>query len=178
MRQNLANRLAGGGFWALRTAWMCVEGVQHMREQDIPPAVNFTDRQVFITAAINAFNVFLNINMDGVILQTPVAVEPEEVEVKYADKYGKPITQDEWLQLLRGNFYKQVDLWRNGLESVYTVWTGVDTNGCTPPHIFATAVVRTIDGEPQVQKAFRSTCLADARRAHRGAIELVKQGKI
>jgi hypothetical protein len=176
MKQNLANRLAGGGFWALCTAFMCVEGVQHMREHGVPnPVVNLSDTQILATAAVNAFNVFCNVNMDGVQMNVQVEVQPDP---QFADKYGTPITEAQWQELQRDHAYKQVALWRNGLESVFTMWTGLDINGCKPPHIFATVVVRFVDAVPQIQHRFQSTCLADAREAHRQVIELVRVGRL
>jgi hypothetical protein len=176
MKQNLANRLAGGGFWAIQTALLCVKGVQNMRELGVPsPAVNLSDTQIFVSAAVNAFNVFVNVNMDDGAMNINLQVGPDP---KFADKYGAPITHEQWLELQQSASYKQIDIWRNGIESVYTVWTGIDTNGCQPPHIFATAVVRFIDGDPQVQRTFRTTNLNDAHEAHRQVIELVRQGRV
>lgn len=179
MKQNLANRLAGGGVWAIQTAMMCIDSVRHMREEGVPnPVVNLSDRQVLISAAINAFNLFVNVNMDGYAMQAQVKVAPDAVEPKFADKYGQPITQQQWMELQGSAPYKQVDVWRNGLEFVYTVWTGLDGNGCDPPHIFATAVVRIINGEAQVQHTFKTTCLADAHKAHRQAVHYVRVGRL
>jgi hypothetical protein len=177
MKQNLSNRLAGGGFWAVHTALLCVDCVQHMREEGSPnPAVNLTDTQVFVTAAVTAFNLFINANMDdNMRFSTSVQVGPDP---KFADKYGAPITYEQWMELQRNGSYKQVDLWRNGFEAVYTVWTGLDNSGCVPPHIFATAVVRFIDGHPEVQNTFRTTNLAEAHKAHAQVIQLVRAGEL
>ena len=145
MKQNLANRLAGGGFWAIQTALMCVEGVHEMRERGIPgPAVNLSDTQIFVSAALNAFNLFVNVNMDNVRMNVDVQVRPD---VQFRNKYSQPITEEVWQGLQRDPDYKWIAKWQNGLENVYTVWTGVDGNGCQPPHIFATAVIRFIDGQ-------------------------------
>lgn len=177
MRQNLANRLAGGGFWAVQVGLLCVEGVHRMREEGIPsPAVNLSDTQVFIHAAINAFNAFVNINLDGVAMNVNVRVGPDP---QFADKYGAPITETQWLELQRDRAYKQIAMWRNESRvAVFTVWTGMDANGCTPPHIFATVVGRFTDEGMEFSHTFKSTCLADAREAHRQAVELVKAGRL
>lgn len=177
MRQNLANRLAGGGFWAIQTALMCVESVHEMREREIPnPAVNLSDTQILVTAAIQAFNLFLNVNMEdgGMVVQVQVGPDP-----KFADKYGAPITQEQWLELQRDRAYKQIAMWHNEYRvAVFTMWTGCDTNACTPPHIFATVVGRFTDEGMEFTHTFKTTCLADAREAHRQAVELVKAGRL
>src|SRR5690242_17193230 len=121
MRQNLANRLAGGGVWALLLGQTAVESVRFMRDNNVPNlAVTLTDRQVLGYATAYAFNLFLNVNMDSAALQVQTEWAADEPASTYADKYGWPITHEEWIKLHHNDAYRQIDLWRNGLEAVFT----------------------------------------------------------
>jgi hypothetical protein len=163
----------------MHIALISVEVNRSMCDQGIStPFVNRSDAECFTVCGVGAFEHFCNANMDDVRLNVQVQL-PKPTPQCY-DIYRQPISREQWQSYQRTPQYRRIGLWQNenATEHVSTVWTGVDDSGCQPPHIFETMLVRFHDGTPRIENVFKSTCLADAREAHRQVIELVREGRL
>lgn len=177
MKQNLANRLAAGGFWAMQIAQLSVEVAHELSEHGHTiPIGSGSDTEVFITCGVGAFNQVVNVYMpDNLKINAQIKF------MACFDKYGMSISQDEWRLLMESSEYRRIAVWHSnsGDAHVSTIWTGMDIHECKPPHIFETVVVH-IDGhrKPHITKKISSHTIAEADQLHQYIVEQVKAGKL
>lgn len=177
MKQNLANRLAAGGFWAIQMGVLSVEITRRMREDGLaPPVGSGSDTEVFVACSVDAFQMFCNINMDT----GRMAVNFEQVVAaargpQMYDKACRPITLEQWSALQEDINYKRVALWEHNGWHVSTVWTGVDANGCADPHIFESLVV-SVDAQhgPRIRHIFRYHNIHEAALGHNQIVNMIR----
>lgn len=180
MKQNLANRLAAGGFWALQIGWLSVEVADHLKSEGTTvPIGSGSPTEVLTVCTLGAFEHFVNVHMDD--MRMNVKVKFEEPSPKLYDKYCQEITREQWAKLHQHPTYDRIALWHSDSEHrhVSTIWTGLDENHCEPPHIFETMVVH-VHGQNQghIARVFKTRNLAEARAAHHEAVALVKAGRL
>jgi hypothetical protein len=180
MKDNLANRLAAGGFWAIRIASMSVEVAGFLREQGATvPIGSGSDAEVFVMCGMEAFKYFCNANMDVGRIGFQAQMSQVDNPQMY-DKNCRPISREHWVQLQQDANYKRVGMWRNDTGDIHvsTVWTGIDPNGCAVAHIFETLVVRMSMDGPRITNVFRTRDLPEALTAHTRVVTLIKDGQL
>jgi hypothetical protein len=177
MKQNLANRLAAGGFWAIQVAMHGVEVSRYMHERGLKvPIGDGSEIAVLSHVGVEMFQFFCNAHMDNIQMR----VEMQRVPQAY-DKYGRPITAEQWQALMNDHAYKRIGLWANADSSTHvsTIWTGVDTNGCARPHIFETMVVKQNEhGVPHISYKARASTIPEAIEVHKHVVRLVEAGQL
>lgn len=176
MKQNFANRLAGGGFWALTVAQLSVGVAGTLREQGIqPPIGSGSDSEVFVVCGLGAFNHVVNDFMpEGYKVQvtaTPVR------QPCMRDRAGRLITPAHWRLLQAHDSYGRIGLWENaaGDRHVSTIWTGLDMGD---GRIFETILVGpSSKAEHDILRCLRTRSETEARGAHVLMVNAVKQGE-
>ena len=95
----------------------------------------------------------------------------------YYDLEGRPISQEEFIELRSGPSFRiaKTDVWGDGRCEVSTVWLGIDHSfGEGPPIIFET-IVFYADGNQDMQ--YRYSTLEEARAGHAKIVhELIDAG--
>jgi hypothetical protein len=175
MKQNLANRLAGGGFWAIRMGLLSVEVSQRMAEDGIAvPIGNGSAPEVFVTCAVDAFQYFCNANMDGVGRMAVNVQAVTQAATQRYDKYCRPISLEQWSVLVDDLEYRRVGMWSSDGWYVSTIWTGVDPNGCEQPHIFESMVVAMTSEGPRIRHVFRYHNIGEATMGHAQIVHMIR----
>lgn len=163
----------------MHIAILSVEISRSLREQGVEiPVGDGSDDDILTMCGVQAFEWVCNAYMDNLAMQVTVKKNPRPPTY---DKQARPIPHGLWMDYQqRGEEYKRVALWRseNNRECVSTIWTGIDPNGCEPPHIFQTLAFRFEGSEPKAVRTFPTHNIYEAMAAHQQVVALMQRGKL
>lgn len=179
MKDNLANRLAAGGFWSLCVAQLSADITKRLNDEGVEvPIGSGCPEELFVICGIGAFQFICNQNLEHGDKMMVNMRPAEPGRAKLYDKSGRRITLEQWAFLQEDEEYKRINLWTDGRMYVSTIWTGVDPQGASPPRIFETMVIDSEQFPPSIKYMSRTPTEETARTAHRVVVLAIQEGRI
>jgi hypothetical protein len=179
MTLSFANRLAGGGYWAICIADLARQMTGHLNEQGLkPPVGDGSPAQVFVHCGVSAFELICNLHMKEAGGAMHVTIEAVKPPPTY-NRQGERIPLELWQKLHDDDMYKRVAKWENdcgGNVHVSTIWTGLDPSG--RGEIFETATIGLCEGHYHVGHIVRTSTEAEAVATHNAVVAAVRGGFI